>query len=476
MMKKEASLLFFLLWGIPVPALRLQGQLLPPKGRVLAMARVRVPDTNATVLATAGHDRGSVRLWRTPLSAERLPVEKADAVFDAHPSGPIFTLSGGEGGGSGADGLLCSGSFDRAATVTRLGADLAAQPLATLPEHTGWVRGVSVIALGGDGNTDDPFFATSIGCNLVNVWTTSGADAGAGGAGGVVEPPLRVARLDGGPSPDDPADEPFRRHDILCTALSQSDNYNRNHNHQPPAWLVAGLVDGSLRAWRCRWPAWRARATLTTTSTTTSTTRTPDITTTSSSAAASTPFDATGGCGGGADFDERPAASLGRAHEGRVTGCHWCPDNRSNNNDEEGGSFLTVGRDGHWWRWRLEGSEEDDEGGTGAFRKVGGGSVQGCISASTLVPPPESEEETCWSLVMGTTAGVVYTQPLSPDPPPESEVVWAASDGAAVTALCWVPWSSRSRSSSKSKSGGGEKEVAIAVATSDGLLRVFADE
>jgi len=112
----------------------------------------------------------------------------------------------------------------------------------------------------------------SIGCNLINVFTSFEGET------------LRLARLDAGPSSED--EESFRRHDILCmTELS-------------PGMIIAGLVDGTLRAFATRWEEWSRR------------TKNPS-------------YDATGSCKkGGLLKDDAPFARV-QAHFGsRVYGVH----------------------------------------------------------------------------------------------------------------------------------------------------------
>ena len=145
-----------------------------PSGGCLAAARLRLSD-GSSFLATAGHGGGGITLYRTPFHSDNLPAPGSEAAIwpDMHGRGPIFALDAWED-------LLCAGGFDRRATLTRV--DDAAgtpRPVATLPEHTGWVRAVGIVG-GGSGGDDDnpapkPVFATSVGCNLVNVWTRAAA-------------------------------------------------------------------------------------------------------------------------------------------------------------------------------------------------------------------------------------------------------------------------------------------------------------
>lgn len=338
-----------------VSPLRLQysWQAIPARKSVLAISHVALEPTRSQesrtqhVLATTGHEGGTVRFWTPPFTSGNSAV-----AVSSHHEGSVFTLaSRGE--------YLLSGSFDRSATVLRICQiaknDLVFTKIATLPEHTGWVRGVQIFSC------EEGTFFLSIGCNLINVWQDCcGDDDGDNTA-------KRLARLDAGPSPEDPEDEAFRRHDILTISILENDSC---------AFILAGLVDGTLRAFDGRWGFWKNR-------------RTPD---------GNYPYDNTGSCSKfDTDDDDKPFATV-RAHAGRVTGLHTLPHKK----DE----FISVGHDGYWRLWRLDRN-------TSSFWKLAEGAIGDGSSGDTN--GQDHDYRICSSilleensLILGTVVGEIY--------------------------------------------------------------------
>jgi WD40 repeat protein len=355
------------------------------------------------LLATAGHD-STVRLWEAPFGETA-----ASVVISSTHKGSIFTLAS-------HNDFLLSGSFDKSAVVQNIqkanNGTLCITKIATLPAHTGWVRGVQIVSAAGDERGKQLFFL-SIGCNLINVWEESdcGDEATA----------RRLARLDAGPSPGDPEDEMlFRRHDIL--AITTTDDCSI---------IVAGLVDGTLRAFGGRWKFWKDR-------------RTPQ---------GDFVYDGTGNCGKtDDDDDDRPCAAV-RAHQGRVTGVHTLP-----NKDE----FISVGHDGCWRHWRLDKAKS-------SFVMLAEGDINGPggdydtndhrICSSVLVPDKENE----WSLVVGTIGGAIYRIRICEEKlSSKCSKIWAeAKRGCSITALTWIPLKE------------GTKQIAVVAGNTNGLVHIF---
>ena len=167
-----------------------------------------------------------------------------------------------------------------------------------------------------------PIQVLSIGCNLINVWTIQQASASRQKhkKDSSVVDVVRVARLDAGPSPDDPPQESaFRRHDILSIAVvvvvaaDPSSSRQQSSSSSSSSWIVAGLVDGTIRVFPANFQEWANRI---------------DV----------SPYDATGSCDCATTVDsledasprlvpddETPCSST-NAHTGRVT-CVLCiPD------------------------------------------------------------------------------------------------------------------------------------------------------
>mmetsp|Transcript_4836 Transcript_4836/g.8246 ORF Transcript_4836/g.8246 Transcript_4836/m.8246 type:complete len:279 (-) Transcript_4836:703-1539(-) len=246
-----------------VEALHLVHQWKASKGSILTAAVVQ-PSVLVEGEATHGHDNkhqqpilvagghaddGRIRCWR--LSGGSSGGTKKETVQEIQVQG-----------GSGGDGAkvhdgsifsltplhthqnvnyLVSGSFDRSAAIHRVdvatSSHVVTETIGRLSEHTGWVRLVEAVEVESlSSEVDDERTAgtsislLSIGCNYINAWTFL--------ADGEV---VRIARLDAGPSPDDPPDETFRRHDMLSFAILDDDD----DDNSKEKWIVAGLVDGT---------------------------------------------------------------------------------------------------------------------------------------------------------------------------------------------------------------------------------------
>jgi WD40 repeat protein len=399
---RTTQLLTLLLrFHLSVSALQLQQSWQASKKSVLAVSRVMLLPTSPEsptryLLATAGHEGGTVRFWEAPFG-------ETAAVVSTH-KGSIFTLA------SQKDYLL-SGSFDKSAVVQRIqktNTGLAFTKIATLPEHTGWVRGVQIVSSCDEGKQ----FFLSIGCNLINVWEDCGDETTA----------RRLARLDAGPSPGDPEDElMFRRHDILAITTLHS------------SIIVAGLVDGTLRAFEGRWKFWKDR-------------RTPER---------DFFYDSTGSCGKtDDDDDDRPCAAV-RAHQGRVTGVHALPYK-----DE----FISVGHDGCWRHWRLDkGKSSFVMLAEGDIKDPGGDNDTNDhrICSSVLIPDKKGKE---WSLVVGTFSGAIYRISLYEGKELSSKCskIWAGTNrDCSITALTWMPLEE------------GTEQIAVVAGNTNGLVHIF---
>jgi hypothetical protein len=339
---------------------------------------------HVSVVATAGYEGGTVRLWMLPahtatntspkdlgfdhVVAKESPKETpAVQTFDIH-EGSIFALlhfrtMRRSQEKTNSQQYLVSGSFDRTASLHRVVATtttrhgllppsmiettnmnlmknatimtvdsclghctIALEAIASLPEHTGWVRGVQGMTFhsGKNQQSESDMYLLSIGCNIINVWTIvdeKEKDQQQEQRKKVV----RVARFDAGPSPGDPPSETFRRHDILCLAVVDSGILVDLSSSSPP-WIVAGLVDGTIRVFDVDFPTWSHQQT-------------------------ASPYDATGSCtrrfvetGDDVIPDDAPRLAM-RAHQGRITGIHSIPDMP--------GEFISVGHDGRWMHWRI---------------------------------------------------------------------------------------------------------------------------
>jgi WD40 repeat protein len=435
------SALYLLSCTIVVAALQLQQSWQAAPGSVLATALVSLSE--GTFLATAGHDGGTVKLWKLrPVEDE----EDGESPLLTH-EGSIFAL---ESSPSSGGSLLVSGSFDRSAKVQRISVNndggLMSKTIASLPEHTGWVRGVRIVDSGektGSGAEkanapDSDLFFLSIGCNLINVWTISSEQETSDGA----KMSQRLARLDGGPSPEDPMDEPFRRHDILAIDVAQYHKSDNDDSAFAP-WIVAGLVDGTLRVFKSRWGVWKSR--------------TQNLL-----------YDSTGSCSKtveGAENDDSPICSV-KAHNGRVTGVHAVPHTHF---------VVSVGYDGCWRQWKIDLDLLSVE-------LVAVGDVLGSANndptknriCSSAIAPHSSDSDVeatdqSWSLVMGTAGGQIYrvlASELGFLEPSTSKLIWSEED-ASITALTCIDKYSNDLQ-------GSNGIFAIAAGTSKGVVRLFA--
>lgn len=477
---------------IVVAALQIQRQLQLQQswqaapGSILATAQVSlstiVPVTgthgvsesrisNIKFLATAGHDGGTVTLWKLPSVWPETDGEDVYGVYTGESKsllkphgGSVFAL---ESFPSIIDGnnILVSGSFDRSAQVQRIrftrdnnGVDtLTSKTIASLPEHTGWVRGVRMVEVDSgeigltginsgavkskSNKADSDLFFLSIGCNLINVWTTSSDDT---------QLSQRLARLDGGPSPLDPLDEPFRRHDILAIDVAKHYKSDNDNDSSFSPWIVAGLVDGTLRVFKTKWGVWKSRT-------------------------RNLLYDSTGSCSktvDGAENDELPICSI-QAHDGRVTGVHAVACTNF---------VVSVGYDGFWRQWKIDLDLKSVE--LVAFGHVIGGSennnnpTKNRICSSAIVPQSADSDSDAyatatdqapWSLIMGTAGGQIYrvlASELGLLKPSTSELIWSEKD-ASITALTYI-------GKCATDSPGTNGIFTIAAGTSKGVVRLFA--
>jgi len=411
------KLLFFQSTGIALSLqLRRSWQAIPGGKSVLAITSVAVPPlspslTGTTVnlaetaehpthfLATAGHDGGAVRFWS--MADGGLEGNATAAAVSTIHNGSIFTLAS-------QAGHLLSGSFDRSATIQHVrkqaknegdNKSLAFATVATLPDHTGWVRKVHIIPPP-PGNGKGGGICLSIGCNFINVWAATPQTTSV----------RRLARLDAGPSPGDPEDEmPFRRHDILTMDVVSPGEH-------PSSSIVAGLVDGTLRAFTGDWNVWN---------------NWPED-------ARDEVHDGQRSRGHVSASDGRPYAAV-QAHRCRVTGVHSVGNVVETAHDE----FISVGQDGCWRYWHLDSTKKS------SFAMINEGSIVGLdcaesdasnyrICASVLVT--ENKREI--SLVAGTTSGGIYHIPLSREvraAPAKARKIWQEETGCSITALACTP-------------------------------------
>ena len=245
-------------------------------------------------------------------------------------------------------------------------------------------------------------FALSVGCNYLNVWAPS-----LGRPEANAEPPKRLVRLETGPSPDDPTDEPFRRHDILCADVSDDGSI-----------IAAGLVDGSLRFWEANWPKWWAD-------------EQPRDYDRYTGACGSSSSSSSSSGSSSSSKDEVPLASIARAHEGRVVGIHAIPGTR-------GMDWVTVARNGQWRFWRRRiGS---------TFKLIKSGAVEGavlstgpCLNRSHETTPSlrqGSWSGGVWSLALGTSRGKLYELDAHGT---VGCLVHPLESSEAISAVTWVP-------------------------------------
>lgn len=231
----------------------------------------------------------------------------------------------------------------------------------------------------------------------------------------------------------------------MCTAVSDDG-----------LWIVAGLTDGSLRAWRGRWCFWQERR----------------------SAAGGVIYDSTGSCDG-CDADDRPCAAV-HAHDARAIAVHALPDRDSH-------EFISVGRDGSWRHWMLDIKKP-------RFVEVAGGDLihaqrekegdtrndlKGPTFCSSMLVPLQQGTARCrWSLVAGTNTGELYRIHFSDTGilQPSSVTVTQVADGCRITTIDWVPWTSGHVTDNQKECNDCEAESpgeAIVVGTSAGLVHVL---
>lgn len=379
------------------------------------------------VLASAGHkDDGNIRLW--PFEHENIKdMGQSSIGVKVHDGGSsIFTLSRLLPDSSSQMQYLASGSFDRSAKIHRAvgGADFRLETIGALPEHTGWVRKVALTSFRDNQHASNSPIALSIGCNLINVWTLIDNEASVTEA---CNNAVRIARLDAGPSPDDPAEEIFRRHDILSFAIVE-DSSN--------SYVVAGLVDGTVRAFRAKYREWYNRKTNN-----------------------SSPYDATGSCdcaGVENDHDsiaiaenENPCISM-NAHDGRVTAV-LAIDGMCD--------FVTTGYDGRWIRWHIEedGSTliKTAEGCIPSVPASADHGVEGQRICSAVVIA--DKQDNTHTLCMATNSGCVYRTNLSNAE--TCEMIWKSDNTSCKVAAI-----------SHTVQDGC---LSIFASTSDGMIMVF---
>ena len=440
-------------------------------------------ENSSRFLATAGHaDGGKIRFWTLPPSfifsndedrgQKEIELKNLKCESATIHNGSVFCLSlstpnlEDRDQGSNPDSIwLVSGSFDRSASIHLVRktteddlsdqGQIALQTLGSLPEHTGWVRGVKAILLSNRPEEEiydakrmcsNSVYMLSIGCNLVNVWTFSSRST----HDLPINRILRIARLDAGPSPDDDPAEEFRRHDILAIEIISVD---RGHCACNDMWLVAGLVDGTIRVFELRWEDWfRLQA------------------------SGISPYEPTGSCalpapnsGDEGDVtDDSPIISIA-AHDGRVTAIHAIPDTTD---------FLTVGYDSKWIYWRLE--DPSPNSSEPQLAKLKEGYVSGtkdpdklhdriCSSAVVMLDNDQGKEcieGSAMMLYTGTTSGSLYRTKLSSSVgfQDETAVLWeseAGDEGCYVSALTTMTAS------------GNAKKHSIFACRSDGLVMLF---
>ena len=377
------------------------------KGSVLAIASFPISPSGWQMLAVAGHGGGYVRFWTVPPSpSEGCPVLAETA--NVH-GGSVFALdriAPDQSSGVRASDeymYLVSGSFDRTAKLHRViisdRNDVTMKTVGDLAEHTGWVRGVRVRTSGNQYALElSGKHVLSIGCNLINVWTVKPFSDQRQGFEAV-----RIARLDAGPSPGDPCEEDFRRHDILCLDLLGD---GKSVEGKASSWIVAGLVDGTVRVFEGRFDHWQLER------------------------FSKSPYSATGNCAVVEDVqDDRPTLAF-KAHSGGVTGVHKIPGSPQD--------FISLGHDGRWVRWHIAYSDAGVEGRrTPIFAKEREGRVPavrtGTSEVSTETRIISSSVVTdinqkC-SLVLGTTGGSMYQVDISSKDASACKEIWKDDTG-----------------------------------------------
>ena len=231
-------------------------------GAVLALASVRL--AGEPWVCSSGYD-GAIKLWR--LSPSGSLSEEASAIRPG--GGAVFSLEAAELADGSA--LLAAGSYNRELTLRHLslsqpGAIPTMSTRMVSKLHTGWVRSIAFAARSGkreggkreggrsvdeslahapsptlssralsSSASEPPHMAFSIGCNYILGWTLDNLLDDSSLGDGAFTPHSN-------PTPRDPSfeleirEDAVRTHDILCVAHAAET-------------LVAGSVDGAMRAW-----------------------------------------------------------------------------------------------------------------------------------------------------------------------------------------------------------------------------------
>lgn len=356
---------------------------------------------NVPILVTGGHaDSGRIRCWN--YSSDDYLGGKTEPCEQEIHKGSIFSLMPWRSCSRQNTMYLVSGSFDRSAAIHRVETNwpMTFNTIGRLPEHTGWVRQVEAVEERVVETGEDAIILLSIGCNLINLWTVK--DDG---------DVYRIARLDAGPSPHDPVEETFRRHDILAFAIIGLDD------NSEAKWIVAGLVDGTIRVFKAKFEEWMKRR-------------------------ENSPYDATGSCDcfnsdeqdandSSTVEDEKPILATS-GHAGRITNIHCIQGFPTD--------FVSTSHDGTWVRWRINAEKK-------SLSKLLEGSIAKAdeqiinerrrICSSTIIT--ENEDRNNDVIYFGTSSGCLYRSSLSLGG--ESEKVYECkaktSDGKdiSITAL-----------------------------------------
>ena len=404
------------------------------KGSILTAAIVQPlrEHHQQPILVTGGHaGDGRISCWK--LSNNSLEGNKKETVQEIQVGsgarihdGSIFSMASCISTHQNIN-YLVSGSFDRSAAIHRVDVGTSShavtvQTIGRLPEHTGWVRHVEAVEEKSlSPEADDERTAgtsislLSIGCNLINTWSVL--------EDGEV---ARVARLDAGPSPNDPPEETFRRHDILTFAI-----LGDNDGNSKAKWIAAGLVDGSIRVFVAEFEKWMRRRQ----NSPYDATGSCDCPTTTTTTATSIAFDHQDE----QDMvehvleDEKPFLST-NCHAGRITKIHCIqgfPDD-----------FVSTSFDGTWVRWRIDAEMKSlSKLVEGSISKAGEQKNEGRICSSTIVT-----ENTCndrqnnMVIYLGTSSGCLYRSWLSRGG--ESEKIHGNGKDASITAM--TPWRHKS--------------------------------
>ena len=370
---------------LAVEALHLERHWRASKGSILTAAIIQTSNVGVEVeepshsddvpiLVTGGHaDSGRIRCWNYS-SDDHLEGKTQICEQEIH-RGSIFSLMAWRSCCRQNTIYLVSGSFDRSAAIHRADTDwpVTFNTIGRLPEHTGWVRRVEAVEQRLVETGEDAITLLSIGCNFINLWTVK--------KDGEV---CRTARLDAGPSPCDPVEETFRRHDILAFAtIGLRDNGEAK-------WIVAGLVDGTIRVFKAEFEGWMKRR-------------------------ENSPYDATGSCDcfnsdeqdandSGTVEDEKPILATS-GHAGRITNIH-CIQGFPND-------FVSTSYDGTWVRWRINAENK-------SLSKLVEGSIaksdeeineKRWICSSTIITEKNDRDND--AIYFGTSSGCLYRSSLS---------------------------------------------------------------